>query len=350
MVFNTHSDPYLIAAFWLGTGALAATLLLGAQILVLRVALRHAERRNKSTLDTWRPILNAAVVDGAPALLPPLPARDRIAFLRLWVHLHASLRGSATAALNEVGYRLDCDTGARALLQNGNRAERLLAMLVLGYLRDRNAWAPLLSQSAQTDSTVSLYAAAALVQIDPGAAAVHLMPAIIGRGDWPLSQVVTILQDARDGCAPLLVAALPTLDAARLPRVLRIVEGLRLSLPPTLHAQLLQHPSTDVIVGALRVAADPTLLPAIRALAVHDDWRVRVQSGRMLGRIGEAADLEILKRLLADAQWWVRYRAAQALVNSPYFTSQERDALPGDASDRFAADMLRQVIAEGAAT
>jgi HEAT repeat protein len=289
------------------------------------------------------------VVDGAPAQLPPLPARERIAFLRLWVHLHASLRGSATAALNEVGYRVGCDTGARALLQNGNRAERLLAMLVLGYLRDRNGWAALLSQSAQTDSTVSLYAAAALVQIDPNAAAVRLMPSIIGRTDWPLSQVVTILQDARDGCAPLLVAALPALDTVHLPRVLRIVEGLRLNLPPALHAQLLRHSSTDVIVGALRIAADPTLLPAIRALAAHDDWRIRVQAGKTLGRIGERSDLDILKRLLADAQWWVRYRAAQALVDSPFFTPQERDALAGDASDRFAADMLRQVIAEGAA-
>jgi hypothetical protein len=187
-----------------------------------------------------------------------------------------------------------------------------------------------------------------LLQIDAEAAAPHLVQTLVERNDWPISQVVTMLQDAREACAPLLVAALPTLDTARLPRALRLVEGLRLGLPPALHAQLLQHPSTDVVVAALRVAPSVALLPAVRALASHDDWRVRVQAAKMLGQIGEQADTELLKNMLADTQWWVRYRAAQALVNSPFFSHQEMQALNAGTGDRFAADMLKQVLAEGA--
>ena len=50
--------------------------------------------------------------------------------------------------------------------------------------------------------------------------------------------------------------------------------------------------------------------------------------------------------LLADAEWWVRYRAAQSLVAIPFLSMAEIELLRNNLSDRFARDMLSQAIAE----
>jgi HEAT repeat protein len=101
-----------------------------------------------------------------------------------------------------------------------------------------------------------------------------------------------------------------------------------------------------VVGAALRLTAVPELLDDVRALLAHGDWRVRVQAAKALGRIGNRSDAARLRALLGDPQWWVRYRAAQALVSMPFLAPADLDALCRDTPDRFAADMLRQVLAE----
>ena len=62
--------------------------------------------------------------------------------------------------------------------------------------------------------------------------------------------------------------------------------------------------------------------------------------------IGTADDASILIALLSDAQWWVRYRAAQALARLPSVDVPKLESIQAAQSDRFARDMLSQVIAE----
>jgi hypothetical protein len=108
-------DPILAVAFWTGIGALFLTLLLAAQIVRLRVALRRRQRREARVLARWRPLLNSAIVGEVPGALPPLAANERDHFIKLWVHLQASLRGEAGAALNDIAHRLQLDLEARGM-------------------------------------------------------------------------------------------------------------------------------------------------------------------------------------------------------------------------------------------
>lgn len=326
--------------------ALALTLLLGAQIVWLRVSLRRTERREKQVIARWRPLLNAMLAGEPPAHLPPIRRGDRLMFLKMWIHLHESLRGSATGALNNIGYRLRCDETALRLLRAPNRAHRLLGILTLGHLRAASARTPLLRLSRSNDSTISVRALWALVQIDPAFAAEETMAGLIRRADWPLPQLAAILQEAPEACAPALIAALGETDGAHLPRALTLAETLRIPLPPELARALLAHASTDVVIHAMRVAATPALLDAVRARAGHEDWRVRVQVAKVLGRIGEQEDALRLRALLHDPQWWVRYRAAEALVGLPFMDGGALHALRQDVGDRYARDMLAQVMAE----
>lgn len=346
MAFSTLSDPYLIVAFWTGLGALALTLLIGAQIVYLRGALRRDERREKNIIAKWRPILIEALTDTPPADLPVLRKNEELPFLTFWIHLHQSVRGEASAGLNDVGYRLGCDRIAHQLLRRGKRAEKLLAILAVGHLRDRSAWPQLINETAQQDSITSLHAMWALVQIAPRMACRELISMLLQRVDWPLSKVANIVQEVREECEPILVEAIPDLAPGSLPRALQLVEALRIQLPSSQVSKLLRDASVDIVIAALRLSTMPDLLDAVRAHLGHPDWRVRVQVAKALGRIGDRSDIRHLQTLLSDPQWWVRYRAAQTLVGMPFIGRDELDTLCAAVTDRYAADMLRQVAAE----
>ena len=53
--------------------------------------------------------------------------------------------------------------------------------------------------------------------------------------------------------------------------------------------------------------------------------------------------------MLGDRHWWVRYQAARALIALPFTSLAELDIIRAGLSDRFAADMLGQAIAEARA-
>lgn len=346
MGYSALSDPFLQLAFWVGTGALGFTLLLGAQIVLLRMSLRRRQQREKAVIEKWRPLLNAAMFGEPLSTFPPLLPEEHNVFFKLWIHLHQSLRGEASAGLNAVAYRLQCDRIARRQLRRGGRAQRLLAILVLGHMRDRAAWQALIEQTQLDDSTTSIQALWALVQIDAQTAVRQMLPLCIQRRDWSLSQIVNILCEARDACVPVLAEAIEENNIDTLPRILRLAEALRVNLPAPLLAGLLRHRSIDVVAATLRLVRTPALLDQVRAHLAHTDWSVRVQVAKALGRIGDRSDVARLQQLLADPQWWVRYRAAQSLVALPFLAPEEIEALRAGATDRYAGDMLGQVFAE----
>ena len=51
-------------------------------------------------------------------------------------------------------------------------------------------------------------------------------------------------------------------------------------------------------------------------------------------------------RLLGDRNWWVRYRAAQSVCALPGHGAPEIAKLVDGLTDRFAADILRQALAD----
>ncbi|MCG2583961.1 HEAT repeat domain-containing protein [Massilia sp. TS11] len=347
MGFGPLSDPYLRLAFWTGMGALALTLALAGQIVLMRIALRRAERRAARLVAVWRPLLAIAASEDALPPLPPLARRDELAFLRLWVHLQASLRGSAREGLNRVAQELGAEQMALRFLARGNRPTVLVACLVLGYLRAASAWPRLLEMARGRNTLGSLVAAWAMVKIDPARATRALVYLAIGRPDWPLAKVVAILQEAGQDATHVFTEQLQNQQEDALLRCLRIADGLRVQLPASVHAPLLAHPRSDVVSAALRLPAAPPLLPRIRALARHPDWHVRVQAAKALGQVGQEADLNLLLTLLMDSQWWVRYRAAQALCRLPFLDPQRLRALAAGSGDRYASDMIEHVLAEG---
>lgn len=347
LAFNSPTDPILAAAFWAGLASLALTLLLGLQIIFMRYRLRYLQRLQQATVARWRPVLHGAIVGEQPAQLPPLKPNERLPFLRLWVYIHESLRGDAGEALNDIAHRLQCDDIARALLRSGQRTEKLLAVLVLGLLRDQASARPLRHLATLPDSAVSIYAYWALVRIDPASAVDEdMMRLLTRREDWPVTRLVLILQEMPEQCPAAFDRALRAADERDVLRLLRIAHALRLTLAADILAGLLAHASIEVQLAALKLVQSPQLLEQISAAVAAEDWRVRMQAAAALGRIGGADEVAALVGLLGDEQWWVRYRAAHALLALPFVKQADIERVRASLSDRFAVDILTHALHE----
>jgi hypothetical protein len=73
-----------------------------------------------------------------------------------------------------------------------------------------------------------------------------------------------------------------------------------------------------------------------------------MHAAKALGRVGLREDVGTLTALLSDREWWVRYRSAQVLTGLPFIGADDISRLTEQSTDRFASDMLRQVMAERA--
>jgi hypothetical protein len=350
-VFNIFSDAYLNLAFWTGISAALFTLLLVFTILGLRLRNLLLARRESKFIALWRPPLMRALLGDSTAELPKLRRRDQWLFLKFWNHFQESLRGESTARLSETAYRLGCDVMARRLLRQGNSTERLFAIMTLGHMRDASAWEDLKAQLSRASSRSSLYAARAMIQIDAVAAARVIVPLLMARDDWEIVRVATLLQGSREVLGATLVDSMGTLSPDRLPRALKLAHALQLQVPSPVLASLLDPAlPVEVLISALRLASSAETLEAVRANLKHSDWRVRVQVAKTLGRIGEAIDVPRLMALVQDPEWWVRYRAAQALAGLPFLSASELSGLRTTMPDRYGREIFRQVFSEGVLT
>jgi hypothetical protein len=219
LVFGTVSDPLLALALWTGCGAFATAAVLLIAVAVMRFRLVREQRREKALAARWRPLF-AQCAERVPEILPGVSYAEGRAFLTLWCRAQESLRGEAQARLVELAKRAGARKLARRLLRKGKPPADLLAIIVLGHLRDE-AVVPLLERLLlEGGSVASLYAAQALLRIHPDRALRNILLTAARREDWPLARVSVVLGEADPAAvAPLLCEALDaTLEAGRRPR------------------------------------------------------------------------------------------------------------------------------------
>ncbi len=341
------SDVALRAVLALGALALFVTLALVAQVLALR---RSSARRiglQARTLARWRPVLLRAAM--GDKLLPlPLPKHEREALMLLWNQLQDGLRGHAHQGLNALATQLGLHELALRFAARRSGGLRLLGLRTLGHLGDVGDWPCLENLLADPRSVISLAAARALLRIDARRAAPRVLDEFLRRGDWPVPRLATLLREAGpDHILPALTERLhgmPPFHQVRLLPIARVTEAPgRGSL---IEALLASATEPAVLSAALQQVHGPASLARVRELCSHADWQVRSYAALALGRQGAAGDRRRLVGMLCDREWWVRYRAAQALLTLPGVDAIVLEALGAALTDRYARDMLVQVMAE----
>ncbi|MFN7087510.1 MAG: HEAT repeat domain-containing protein [Burkholderiales bacterium] len=349
------SDPLLALAFWTGIGAIVIALLMLAAVFALRVRLVFRQRREQRFIACWRPLF-IQCIDSVPEQLPPVATADRYIFLRLWNHYHESLRGQASHNLNLLAAATGMDAVARDMILERSVRLRLIAVTSLGHLRDKTRWHELRLLVDDPSPLLSLAAMRALLKIDAATTLTWLAALIGKREDWPLAKVAAILEEiGPDRITLPLISAAETAAAqnatAELIRLLRLLEVAHAERVVPAVRRILQGASDErVIAACLRLMNDPRDIGLARRYTAHPSWIVRLGATRALGRIGMPEDRKLLVDMLGDPSWWVRYHAARALVALPFVRIDELQKIRAVLPDRFAADMLGQVIAEKQST
>lgn len=345
--------------FGVGGFTLAVTLLLLVVLFALKLLEQSRLRRDRLFDEVWHPLLvKTAVGESSPQVLPPLRPGDDWRFLKLWVRFQTTVKGASQERLRQLGWTLRCGQWARTWLDSPHRSEQIFGILCLGYLRDESAWEPLATRLQDARNSVFIYAAWALLQLAPDRAAPMVVDQLMRRRDLNVLQASTVLRPFRRGLNEQLTRRLS--DAASLhtasdaaTAIVDVGWGLRLgwglNLKPAddlLTPWLKPDQPIDLIIGALRLLQGPEGLDAVRALVAHPGWQVRTQVAVTLGRLGMPEDQERLMQLLMDAQWWVRYRAAQSLARTPFMSRQEVQARVAQLPDRYAREMAQQAFLE----
>jgi HEAT repeat protein len=330
----------------------------GTALLLLCVFWMHwrrtaLEARRRAFIAKWRPRLAAIALDCDAAAALPLEALrpgDMELLLPEWIALHEALDTESCRGLRSLSEQLGIARVARRMLRHRRLHDRLLGAIALGHSGDPAAFAELLAEAGSSNLPLSLAAARALVSLDPARAAVELMPLLESRSDWPRARLWPLLEEIGPAAltAPLVVAirgASPQ-GKARLARFLPLADEVESQA--LVHELLETSGDEGVLASCLGAVDSPAELPAIRRLASHDRWHIRMLAAKALGRIGEREDESLLASMLGDREWWVRYRAAQALVALPWMRRERAREMQAGLTDRFAADALEHAIAERA--
>lgn len=347
MVSIAGLEPVVLSAWAAGLLSVVASAALVLRVIWMRRQFARTERRREEVFARWRPILFEAIAGGSPCI-PPLPPEDEDAFLLLWVQLLDGIRGPALAGLSRIGVAVNARALARKRIAGKDDLGRVLALRTFGYLRHPDDLPEVLRWLDDPRSYVSLAAARAAVAIAPELAPDELLPRLAARADWPVPLFATVLAEADPERLSARFAALcSSLPAPTLVRLLPLASLVDARvMHPALDRLLSSAQDPEVAAAALKHVRSPALLEPVRRAATHERWSVRVQAAAALGRIGEPRDREVLVSLLRDKEWWVRYRAAQALTARPFGSPGEIVALAAHLGDRFASDIVQQALAE----
>lgn len=347
MGFATLSDPLLQLALLSGVGVVGLTLLILVGIVFVRIASDRRTARAARIRERWTPVFLHAI-EGLDYRMPRAYGRDRELIMLVWLQFSEMLRGAARVRLRELAHELQLAGTALRLLKRGDLRGRLLAVVGLGRMEAAEARDALAQLADDPNPVLSILAARSLLQIDPADSAAAVMGIVARRADWSAARVVAMFQEVRhERHGPALAAALAGCGNKEATRLLPLFDAIQTADAWPLVAPFLgDDRPVETLIAALKAVEDPRGLAATRRLARHAAWPVRAQAAVTLGRIGTRDDVPQLQAMLADGEWWVRYRAAGALARLPFVGRDDLTAMAESQADRYAAEILRQVLAE----
>ncbi len=346
------SDSAVRLAFWIGAVSILMTLVLLVQIVWARIELLTKRFIRRRFLLRWQPVLIGTIA-GDNIEIPDLRPDELTEFLLLWVRLHKTVYGNAGERLNHMLAKLGLEPEVLKGIQKGSLDTRLVCMTVAGYFGSREALPELKEALKDASSVVSITAAYALIRIDVDLAAKEVIPLIIQRRDWTVDRTAILLQESDQKIVDAFIASVEQAEQQGKPyltRLMRILDVLQVSKPLPFVRHILEYSdNVELVSTALKLVRSPNDLDLVRKRANDPNWSIQVQAATVLGRLGSTEDVSLLVSLLSSKEWWVRYRSAKSLLQLPFLTVQDVEALRFSMDDNYAIDILSQTLAEQAA-
>lgn len=345
-------DDAIIKLLWtVAVGEVVLVLALLVGVVALHFAKTLELRRRNLFHAAWRPLFVQSLTE-CPQSVSPVRSRDILNFLFYWNYFHESLLGEdKIVGLNQLARLTGMDRAAKQFLKAKGLRKRLMAIVTLGHLREQSAWKDLVALAQSPHPVVSLSAARALVDIEPKAALALITPWIAARADWSPPRVAALLSYA--GSELIAQPLSDTVMSAGPDMAMRLLHYLEITrctaALPAVRALLVRE-STGMAVRAacLKLIGqfqDPKDLGLVRSFIGDSDDSIRGQAAAALGTIGMPADECTLIALLADVQWDVRYRAAEALAHLPFMTQERLAEIQRQQTKMLAKQILEPFLA-----
>lgn len=329
--------------------ALAAVLFTYA--LGLRLANVLYAREQAALRQTWWPVFAEAAILGDEQTLntPQWPwHKSRLNLLREWSRFRGGIRGGCCDNLDQLALEQGLLPVAQKLSRSRSIGHRLLAIQALGLLRDHSSWEQIAKNVKDSNVSIAITAAAALVDIEPVSAIKIVMPEIARQRSWPRTVVGKILHGAgADIVTTPLCTAIREADSEGAVRLLRFYEAAYIhDMDRTAEHLLVSSSDPAVIAAALRAVRGDLPRHLLEACVNSETWFIRMQAANLLSKFGRREDYALLEPLLSDSEWWVRYRAAQAITALPFLGPNALRKLRGRQKDKFARQIMSQALAE----
>lgn len=350
-LFQSDFDRVTTVALWSIAGVLVTTLILFLYTLGLRAATVIRARSRARFIRDWRIIFVRAMMSENEALnitLPRIRRSNRTDLLEEWNAARSIIEGSAADNIIELARRAGVTKLAARLLRKRRVRPRILAAQTFGNLRDADRYDDLRVLVESSNTALSITAVMALAQIDPDKGIGVFIPMIEKRRDWPRNRVSIALREAgSERISEPMYRAIRSAEDANKAYLLQFAQLVESEVLDALIDDIIRENNDPAVLNAaLKLVRGYRGVPRIASLTQHETWYVRMQTAKVLGRMGQEEHLSLLESMLDDREWWVRYRAAQAIASLPFLGPNQLRQMPERQTDRYAADILRQAIAE----
>ena len=350
-LYRTNFDQLTIIAIWSIIGVLVTTVVLFVYTIGLRVATLVGDKRRAEFVGRWRSVFATAMLsedDAHNCAVPKIGRNDNADLLEEWNRTRSIVDGTAVDNLIILARRVAIPATAVKLLHKHRVRAQILATQTIGHLRDQEQRDEIRSLVDHENTALSITAVVALVEIDPDFAVSIVVPMIEKRRDWPKNRVSIMLRMAgSERISEPMYRAIRSADDVNKTYLMQFARLMDAEVLDALVEDLIRtSENPGVLNAALKLVSGYGGVPRIAALTQHAAWFVRMQSAKVLGRIGQEEHLSLLESLLDDVEWWVRYRAAQAITSLPFLGPNQLRQIRDRQTDRFASDILEQSFAE----
>lgn len=346
-VFNINSETLLNLSKGLVIIVVILSLLIFILITIKRILLIYRAYRKTRFLNLWRPLLAETVVS-IPQHLPALEHKFVHDFITEWNTLYIKLSGNAHDNLVALAKRYNIKEVAIKMLVSPHISIQLLGIVTLGNMQVSTAWPYIKNIADNKAFLISIVAYRALFQIDSDRAIEEVLPDLLDRTECPPTLVARLIKDNHNPrLCEILENSIPNASTAKLANIVRFLGAQRCENAAKIYNELLKQPVDDHIISLCLVEINhPSSIDLVRQFVDYPRWHVRVHAAHALGKIGGKEDLVYLLELLHDKQWWVRYRAAEAIINLPFISAEELQIIKNRLDVPSALEILEQVIAE----
>ena len=350
-LFRSEFDAITSIALWSIAAVVVTTIVLFVYTVGLRFATWSGDKRRHSFLLRWRDVFASAALDHDSARtveLPLIRRSDESDLLEEWNRARSIVDGSAADNLIVLADRAGIAGLAEALFRKRSVQSKIMAVQTFGHLRLTDYFDPILALLDHPNTALSITAATSLIEIDAQRGIELVIPKIHLRRDWPRNRVSILLREAgSDLISEPMYRAIRSASNEDRTYLLQFARMMESEVRDAMVEELIRESNdAGLVTSALKLVSGYRGVPRIAALTQHKAWFVRMQSAKVLGRVGQREHLGILESMLDDPEWWVRYRAAQSIVSLPFLGPNELRQLQERQTDRFAVDILQQSFAE----